>query len=1152
MLKDLKQGWHIDVLTNKQTSEVIKYYDDDYIIVGSKIYKNDEALTHIGDVANEPIGAFTDEDSRLWIANLSSLYVINSSGKLLRATLSIYVIKILFLQDDVLYACCQGTSSSSIEGTSLRKIKFSITDDALVIESNEMIYSDKYRTTTYHDRLFYYNNNIYWYEYTSSYTQDRTSTKRYNINTEQITTIKTPSFGGSGSYPTNGVVAQDPCDPRYIYIMGSTLNKTQKIDLETLSVEKEYDYVDTSSFAGVCGGIAYSGYSSRYPTNLKVFDLEAGKYLFDGADLFRDYQWEINGYFETAYYGRLLANKKEIFIPLRSVSNYYSKSIYVVKILKKGAFKDFSLKENVMFDDNVEYGNQSIEIIESCDEITGGNPAILLKENAVHQERYKLDFKTTDKLPPDYLDLTGLGTFPFSTDIYVLEKSIKKYFSITTLSNDFKISFRTYSNISNNTSYIKIDSTTYYISNTSYEDKTFVIEEPGVHKIELCPGYVYSGGYWTNYNLYVDSISFDSDSQFVSNEKFKLKENILFKSDENSDTDNLALLEDVDNYTCERLDISLKESVNRTVGFLMNFKTKIPTNTPWKVDISNLYKGFYHSTSGYIYSNSIGHAGKTNSYIKFEAKANTIVSIKARASSEQYDYGSAHVTTSEDAPLYTDATNRFVFISGSQSSFSTYTYTIPADGTYYLHLAYSKDYNGLGYDDRVYFTDIVLPCNYETESFDNSFTLLENILFSGDELYGDLILNLSEVADETTGGELYASLKEDVRRDGPKYTFDFENKVPTSSPSTIDITQLYKGFIYDETNKCIYNIELTSSGTTANSYIKFQAKTGDVVSLKAKISSGNYGYAHVTTTITEPVYSTTIGRFVYFAGTTDWKEYTYTIPADGAYYLHLGLMYNSSTSYERRVYFTDIKLPITVFEAFNNAFNLLDNVIAGEQGHALIALKENAIDATPGDALLPQQESIWAQENSDLALDEKACEAGFIDGFNLIEKAYRSEASGLALKEKAYTQEVNGFDVKEKVFETLYIRHLDLKEATYQGYDYYLALKERTQAQENVLLPLIQMTYAGSGYNSLNLALTAYIKAFMVLPIAEYIIALPGVNFALYETINKQDGKSVYLLEHIRHPYLNMYEHIHADGYKTQLVNSSRNLIPINRNGATR
>lgn len=431
----------------------------------------------------------------------------------------------------------------------------------------------------------------------------------------------------------------------------------------------------------------------------------------------------------------------------------------------------------------------------------------------------------------------------------------------------------------------------------------------------------------------------------------------------------------------------------------------------------------------------------------------------------------------------------------------------------------------------------------------------EVISFKDDELRDFSNLTLSENADETIGGELYTALKEDVRR-ATDYIFDFSVKDPTNIPETIDIAQLYKGFTCDTANKYIYSNAISHS-SSINSYIKFEGKANQVISLKAKVSSEtnfDFGFAHVTTTTSIPVYSTTTDRFVYISGTVDWATYTYTIPADGTYYLHLCYRKDGSGSTgSDKVWFTDISVPVKIdFEDFNNAFNLLDNIIDAEAGHALIDLKENAIDATPGDALLPQQESIWAQEQSDLALDEKACEAGFINDFNLIETAYRSEASGLALKEKVYTQEVNGFDVKEKVFETLYIANLDLKEAAYQGYDSYLALKEVIKAQDSVLLPLTHKTYTESASISFNLAHRACIKAYTSLSIREDIISHPGVNFALYERINIQDVQRVYLLEHIRHPYLNMFEHVQSDGYKTQLVSSRRNMIPINRNGATK
>lgn len=430
----------------------------------------------------------------------------------------------------------------------------------------------------------------------------------------------------------------------------------------------------------------------------------------------------------------------------------------------------------------------------------------------------------------------------------------------------------------------------------------------------------------------------------------------------------------------------LKEDIRRVVEYTFDFKEQYPTDVPSSIDISELYRGFTCDTANnYIQNYVTDHSSTSSSCIKFEAQANQEISLSAWVYSEEnYDWAFAHVTTDYYTPSHDETTGRFVHISGFVN-WTTYTYTIPASGTYYLHLGYSKDSGTSSSYDKVCIRDIRLPGSAPS-SFDNSFNLLETIR-TGTEAKGDASLTLVEDADKTVYTRELFTLKEDIRRDS-SYTFDFSTERPLNVPSTIDISELFKGFSCNPDNKYLYNAFTYYINT---SKIAFSAKTGDIISLKARLTT-HVAYAHVTVASTAPSYSVTDGRIFYLAGEVDWETYTYTIPADGRYYLYMNYYLNDSiNTSEDKVYITDIKVPNGLVEestGFNNAFNLKESILVNAndpKGSANLALIEDADITAWGTKCLDLKEDVRRvpQFIFDFSTDSVAKVPSYIDTWGL-------------------------------------------------------------------------------------------------------------------------------------------------------------------------
>ena len=134
---------------------------------------------------------------------------------------------------------------------------------------------------------------------------------------------------------------------------------------------------------------------------------------------------------------------------------------------------------------------------------------------------------------------------------------------------------------------------------------------------------------------------------------------------------------DDENIVLSNVKFELSDGKDHTIGALKNNGTY-----------------YFKKASGKLVSNNTGISNSTaNSYIKIDLtnKGNKTIKVNAEISSESsYDIGYATVTETIEAPLYNNSTNRFIYISGTQSA-REYTKTLTGGKVYYLHLGYYKD-----------------------------------------------------------------------------------------------------------------------------------------------------------------------------------------------------------------------------------------------------------------------------------------------------------------------------------------------------------------------------------------------------------------------------------------------------------------------------
>ena len=155
---------------------------------------------------------------------------------------------------------------------------------------------------------------------------------------------------------------------------------------------------------------------------------------------------------------------------------------------------------------------------------------------------------------------------------------------------------------------------------------------------------------------------------------------------------------------------------------------------------------FTKNEEGKLVSNNKGIGnGIANSYIKLDLnhlEGEHTISVDASVSSESgYDIGYATISNSSTAPLYNDSTNRFIYISGSDSG--TYEYTLQGGEIYYLHFGYRKDGGGNSGDDQFVINNIKL------DGIENP-TLYESNPILGEQVEITLVNNVTLTSAVTT------------------------------------------------------------------------------------------------------------------------------------------------------------------------------------------------------------------------------------------------------------------------------------------------------------------------------------------------------------------------------------------------------------------
>lgn len=509
-----------------------------------------------------------------------------------------------------------------------------------------------------------------------------------------------------------------------------------------------------------------------------------------------------------------------------------------------------------------------------------------------------------------------------------------------------------------------------------------------------------------------------------------LQENILFTGDELPGDVTLAITEEADITTGGNPIFGIKEDVRRFPACILDFETEIPLNVPPTVDVSQLYKGFeYDSNLKCIRNKTIGHNGTVNSYIKFEAKAGDKVSLKAKNESElNYDYAYAHVTTTATAPTISNTTDMFCDSKGS-NTWKEYTYTIPSDGTYYLHLGYRKDSSGTTSPDKGYFDDIKIIRELDFGGFDNSLSLI------------------TEVDDTVVAehGFKQFKIKEDVRRkkECEDYTFTGAEREPADLPANIDTSRIESfytsGGIYVQENPTVYQ-----------AIIIYDAPESHVLKMDVMYfyaGGGTANFYHYN----ENGNSEYIGSIDTKDAYSKWVTKSINLPYAGKYELRF-----YGTRGSKGAAFANITFKYRMIEEHNETslFALVENIIAGAEGHSSIDLLEKAIDTTPGDASLSQLEIIQVKDFGALNSIEKICHtstavlnlienicAGKATKLNLIDRVYGTNSESLPVQETIQALEKNNLALAEGVTSTA-LNNLSLTEVVKRDGSVPLSIKE--------------------------------------------------------------------------------------------------------------
>ena len=247
----------------------------------------------------------------------------------------------------------------------------------------------------------------------------------------------------------------------------------------------------------------------------------------------------------------------------------------------------------------------------------------------------------------------------------------------------------------------------------------------------------------------------------------------------------------------------------------------------------------------YQVNNGLGTAGiqnvTANSYIPIDIsdlEGNYFVVVEASVSSQGgNDYGYATINKKTTAPVYSNATGRFIYISGEIENKKYVSSVLTGGNTYYLHFGYYKNANTDTGDDQIVIHSIKL---YSSQ--DISYNFVEN-----EE--GNLV---------PTNGKTYR-----------------ENIYGLSAGVQSSVANSYMEI--DLTGKPgLYTVVVNASVSSQ--------------------SSNDFGYATITETTDAPAYNNTTGRFMYISGTIASTDYKSEVLEGGKkYYLHLGYYKNTST-----------------------------------------------------------------------------------------------------------------------------------------------------------------------------------------------------------------------------------------------------------------
>lgn len=319
----------------------------------------------------------------------------------------------------------------------------------------------------------------------------------------------------------------------------------------------------------------------------------------------------------------------------------------------------------------------------------------------------------------------------------------------------------------------------------------------------------------------------------------------------------------------------------------------------WKKDISGslLDKmvtpstyGFTKNADGSLVSNNRGKDSTTaNSYIpidltSYPANQSIMLRLYASISSEgNYDFGYATITNSTTVPAYSNATGRFICISGSVGA-TDYFYTLQGGSMYYLHLGYRKDGGGAT----------------GTDTFN---------------IYNLAIGDLATIGDNN---QLTPS---------GKYSFskitDYIISTNASIPSSI----------------CSSYIKLDLSGYSST--LNFPVSANILSSCE---TDTNYAMISITTTPALPTFSKDTAD-LYITGASSAKL-TKTIKGGSIYYLHISYFNNTlSTNYSNTIILRDLFIQKYI-SAFGLDINYNNNYAFNPSNGTIISTNTGADNTT--------------------------------------------------------------------------------------------------------------------------------------------------------------------------------------------------------------